>query len=156
VPIASQLQNGGLNLYLPMDSGGAPDIEPSTAGNVIEIGDKPVERVRETVATYRQVRPYFEGDYYPLFEHTADETAWYGYQLHRPDEQRGMVVVFRRKQSLHAAASVALEAIDPKASYKLTDKDSGQIRSIKGHALRALMIKVEQAPGSRMLFYEKD
>ena len=80
-PTGSQLQNDGLNLYLPMHSGGSAGVEPDydfrsamQAGNVIaDIQKKPIEQARRTVAMYQRVRPYFEGDYYPLFEHTADE-----------------------------------------------------------------------------------
>jgi alpha-galactosidase len=163
VPTMSQLQNNGLNLYLPLHSGGAPGLEPSyefrsamMSGNVLPVYDQPAEQVRETVAAYKRVRPYFEGDYYPLFESAPEETVWYGYQLHRPDEQRGIAVIFRRPQSVQSSAPIGLQAIDPKASYKLTDKDSGQTRSLKGSELRGLAVKIERAPGAKILFYEKD
>ena len=163
-PTGSQLQNNGLNLYLPMHSGGSAGVEPSyefrsamSAGNVIaDFQNKPVAQAGESAATYHLVRPYFEGDYFPLFDHTADEMTWFGYQLHRPDQQRGMAVVFRRAQSPHSAAPIQLEGIDVKATYKVTDKDTGKTEILPGDALRALVVKIEPAPGSRILFYEKE
>lgn len=108
------------------------------------------------MALYRRIRPYFEADYYPLFEHGADEMTWYGYQLHRPDEQRGMAVVFRRSQSPHSATPIALQGIDLIATYRVTDKNSGKTEALKGEALRALVVTITQAPSSRILFCEKE
>ncbi|MDO8302280.1 MAG: SUMF1/EgtB/PvdO family nonheme iron enzyme, partial [Sedimentisphaerales bacterium] len=160
-----QLQNGGLNLYLPCHSGGCFGLEPSyafrsamTGGNVLccDPANKEVKEVNDTVATYKTVRPYFEGNYYPLFEHSTDESAWYGYQLHRPDQQRGMVLVFRRMLAPDDSKTVLLHGIDPAARYKLTNKDSGQVQHIAGSDLRILLVKLDQKPSSALLFYEKE
>lgn len=162
---AGQLQNGGLNLYLPMHCGGiSGHLEPSyefrssmMTGNPRGVDLKrPAEYIKETVDIYHRARPYFEGDYYPLFDHTADETGWYGYQVHRPEEGRGMVVVFRRAKCASATTALGLNAIDSKATYRLTDKDSGQTRSISGSDLKMLGVEIKEAPGSRILFYEMD
>jgi len=159
-----QLQNAGLNLYLPMHSGGCFGLEPSYAfrsammsGNVLalDVQGAPVEKVQQTVLTFKQVRPYFEGDYYPLFDHKADETMWYGYQLHIPEEQRGMVVLFRRTQCPRTSEVVALKAIDPDATYTVLDKDAGTTRSVRGSELRAFTVRIDEMPGSRILFYTK-
>jgi alpha-galactosidase len=163
--VINQLQNDGLNLYLPMHAGANFGLEPSyefrsgmTSGNVLAVGVdvEPVENVRRTVETYQKVRPYFEGDYYPLFDHRADETVWFGYQLHRPDQQRGMVVVFRRSQSLTPKMPLALHAIDFDANYKLTDQATRETKTISGRSLRTMVVEISEAPGSKIFFYEKD
>ena len=165
VGVIGQLQNGGLNLYLPFHAGATFGLEPSyefrsgmTSGNVLAVGihDESVEKIRKTVETYQKVRPYFGGDYYPLFDHKEDETVWYGYQLHRPDQQRGMVVVFRRSQSIISKRSIALHAIDFDSTYKLTDQDSGETKKLSGRLLRTLLVEIPQSPGSRIMFYEKE
>ncbi|MHB9035603.1 MAG: SUMF1/EgtB/PvdO family nonheme iron enzyme [Armatimonadota bacterium] len=163
-PIMSQLHNDGLNMYIPMHSGCCFGVEPSyefrsamTAGNTLSVNpeNKPVDEVRKTVELLKQVRPYFEGDYYPLFPHKVDETQWFGYQLDRPDQSRGMVVVFRRSLSQDATNVLTLRGIDSQATYKLTDKDSGETRTIKGLDFRMLKVTIDKTLGSRILFYEK-
>ena len=161
--LIGQLQDGGLNLYLPLHSGGCYGLEPSYAfrsammsGNVLGVDiNTPVDQFQQTISIYKRVRPYFEGDYYPLFSHRVSDRVWYGYQLHRHDAHRGMVVLFRRSECLVNTATITLNDIEPHAAYSLTDKDSGHTQEIKGSALRALTIKIEHAPGSRMLFYEQ-
>jgi hypothetical protein len=129
-----------------------------TSGNVLNVAvdSRPVSEVRQTVDRYRQVRPYFEGDYYPLYTHKAEEAVWYGYQLHLPDQQRGMIVVFRRNEARLASSCITLHGIAPETSYKLTDTDAKTPRSILGSQLRTLVVTIEEKPGSRLLFYEKE
>ncbi|MDO8304083.1 MAG: alpha-galactosidase, partial [Sedimentisphaerales bacterium] len=162
--LMNQSQNHGLNLYLPMHSPVSFGLEPSyqfrssmTAGGGNGTGTEtlPEAEVRGTAATYQQVRPYFEGDYYPLVEPKIDEMQWFAYQLDRPDEDRGMVVVFRRKACPENFVILQLQAIDPQARYELTEKDSGQTRSVSGSELCALRVDIKESPGSRILFYKK-
>ena len=125
-----------------------------TIGN--PMGDIPAnEQGQATVETFHMVRPYFEGDYYPLFEHTTEETVWWGYQLDLPEEGRGMVLVFRREQSPYAKNSMFLHAIDKNAEYDVTDKDAGTTTRMSGLGLACIIVEIPQAPGSRMLFYRK-
>jgi len=157
----AQLQNAGLNLYIPMHCGGNVGNESSyifrsalMSGN--PMGDVPPnEQGRATVETYHLVRPYFEGDYYPLFEHTTDESVWWGYQLDLPEESRGMVLAFRREHNPQAKNSLFLYAIDKKADYEVTIKDAGTTTRMSGMRLRSIIVEIPEAPGSRMLFYKK-
>ena len=159
-----QLQNGGLNLYLPFHTGGCFGLEPSYAFRSAMMSGNPlcldacgatIEQVKNTVDTYKKARPYFEGDYYPLFDHIADETAWYGYQLHRPDLQKGMILVFRRNQSRETTKTIALYDIDDDATYDLVNKDEKTTQTISGEQLRAIAVKIDKTADSRMLFYER-
>ena len=159
-----QLQNGGLNLYLPFHTGGCFGLEPSYAfrsammsGNplCLNVIGAPVEKVRHTVATYHKARPYFEGDYYPLFNHVVDESVWYGYQLHRPDWQKGMVVLFRRYLAIPTQQVVALYDIDESARYVVTTWDTGEKQTLAGSDLRLFVVNIPEKPGSRIFFYEK-
>ncbi len=159
-----QLQNGGLNLYLPMHCGGNFGLEPSYAfrsammsGNplCLDAAGSPVEKVRDTVAMYHKVRPYFEGDYYPLFPHAADEGVWYGYQLSRPDEGKGMILVFRRNECQQADQILSLYAIDTTAEYKITNIDLQENHTISGKTLQHLPVHVDSQPGSQLIFYER-
>ncbi len=162
--IMNQAQNHGLNFYLPIHSPVSFGLEPSYkfrssmttgGGQSYDLNNLPEEDIRRTAAVYQQVRPYFEGDYYPLFESRIDEMQWFGYQLNRPDEARGMIVVFRRKDCTEDTVSVYLNAIDRQAQYDLTEKDSGQTRSLSGKELRIFPVTISETPGSRIFFYQK-
>ncbi|HKI70591.1 MAG TPA: glycoside hydrolase family 36 protein, partial [Verrucomicrobiae bacterium] len=161
-----QLQNNGLNLYLPMHSGGMGctdgTLEPSygfrsdmMAGNPQSFDvNTPIEKVHPTIALYHRVRPYFKGDYYPLFAPSPNLHRWFGYQLNRADLGKGMVMIFRRAKCAQAETTVVLHGIDPNGTYRLFDQDSGKTNAISGSNLRMLSVKVDAAPGSRLLFYE--
>lgn len=159
--VTAQLQNAGLNLYIPMHCGGNVGNEPSyifrsamMSGN--PMGDVPAnEQGRTTVETFHLVRPYFQGDYYPLFAHTTDETVWWGYQLDLPEQGRGMVLAFRRQQNPYAKNSLLLHAIDKSADYEVIDRDAGTTSRMSGMRLSSIIVEIPQAPGSNLLFYKK-
>jgi alpha-galactosidase len=162
--VINQLQNDGLNLYLPMHAGANFGIEPSydfrsgmTSGNVLAwpVDKEPVEKMRPTINIYKKVRPYFEGDYYPLFDHRLEETVWFGYQLDRPDLQRGMVVLLRRSAALTSKMPVSLHGIDYDAQYKVRDEDTGETKVMSGNLLRTMVVDIAKSSGSKILFYEK-
>ena len=158
--VTAQLQNAGLNLYIPMHSGGNLGLEPSYAfRSAMMTGNMgvwpPNEQGKATVETFKLVRPYFEGDYYPLFEHKVDESAWFGYQLDLPEEGRGMVVAFRRQNSTMTKNALFLHAIDLNADYEVTNKDSGTTTRVSGAVLRSYIVEIPETPGSRILFYKK-
>ena len=159
-----QLQNGGLNLYLPFHSGGCFGLEPSysfrsamMSGNVLclDVVGTPAEKIQQTVEMFHKVRPYFEGDYYPLFPHLENERVWYGYQLSRPDLQKGMIVLFRRALAPDASKILSLYDIDPEGTYTLFNKDEGRTETLSGAELKFLNITIDKSPDSRVLFYEK-
>ena len=55
------------------------------------------QRIRE----YRDIREYYYEDYYPL-SGTGDLTGsdvWLAYQMHRPSDDSGIVVAFRRQDA---------------------------------------------------------
>ncbi len=158
-----QLHNQGLSLYLPVHSRGGSGLEPSyafrsvmQAGNVFGFRGTSVEKIRETVEAYKRARPYFEGDFYPLFKYQPDETAWYAYQLHLPDEERGMVVAFRRKESADVTRALSLRELDVAGTYTVENKDEQRTETMSGEELRSLAVTIDEQPGSRLLFYEKE
>jgi len=164
-PVADQLQNGGLNRWLPLHGCGAFDYEPSylfrsamTAGNILATNTSApdtAEAVKRTVAAYHKARPYMLGDFYPLFAHQASEQAWYGYQFHRPDLDAGIALLFRREKCPEPVTRIRLKGIDPQADYEITCEDQGAKRIEPGRSLEALRVEVPSAPGSLLLYYQK-
>ncbi|UCH36644.1 MAG: alpha-galactosidase [Armatimonadota bacterium] len=164
-PAADQLQNGGLNRWVPLHGCGNFGYEPSyvfrsamTAGNILATNTsapESAEAVKRTVALYRKVRPYMSGDFYPLFPHSASEDTWYGYQFHRADLDAGMVLVFRREESPDAKQTVRLRGLKPELRYEVTCEDAEVRRTAKGRNLSALSVEIPAAPESALLFYRK-
>jgi len=99
------------------------------------------------------------GDYYPLTDVTIDARDWCVVQYHRPTEQDGMFVLFRRPKSCFASYELReVRAIEPEADYEVT-LARGYVPSkpnrMKGAALRRLRVDVDDSPGSVVVEYRK-
>lgn len=113
-----------------------------------------VEWLRDRVEEYRRVRPYFQGDLYPLTNPTKDETAWCAVQWHRPESGDGMIQIFKRENSPYTEASFDLRAIDSTKSYRFTDIDGGEFE-ISGQVLsqEGLSLTIREKRVAKILFY---
>jgi alpha-galactosidase len=159
-PAADQLQNGGLNRWLPLHGGGDFAYEPSyifrsamTAGNILATNTAApdtADDVKRTVAAYRKARPYMLGDFYPLFPHDASEQAWYGYQFHRPDLDAGVVFLFRSERSAQASAEVGLRGLGAAAHYEVAAEAVGSAQMASPPRLR---VELPSAPAAAMVYY---
>ena len=171
-PDAEQLQNGGLNRWLPLHGTGSFGYEASyafrsamTAGNVLiatnskgalsTTDPETAEAMKRTVAVYRKVRPYMLGDFYPLFPHELGNEVWYGYQFHRADIDAGAVILFRREKSPDSVMEISLRGLNPKVDYELTFEDSGGERVMRGVNLNSVEVEIPDVPGSETLFYKR-
>jgi alpha-galactosidase len=167
---ADQLQNAGLWRWVPMHGCGNFAYEPTyafrsamTAGNILgscnkegrsSISDADTEEsVRRTVAIYRKLRPFMVGDFYPLFPHSESETAWFGYQFHRPDLHAGAAILFRREKSPDSTRPVTLHAISRRDSYEVTFEDGPARIAVRGG--QALPVEIPSAPGSAIIYYRE-
>ena len=171
-PTAEQLQNGALARWIPLHGCAVFGYEPSyafrssmTAGNIICATDAEghhnsahaatEEAVRRTVAIYHKARPYLLGDFYPLFPHESRDDAWYGYQFHRPDLNAGMVVLFRRENSLDATMTIPIMALVVDDDYQIINEDNSTTSQEKGRDLAAYSVTLDAAPGSAILWYQR-
>lgn len=170
-PAADQLQNAGLFRWVPMHGCGNFGCEPSyvfrsemTSGNVVVASDAKglstsspdgAESIKRTVAIYKKLRPYMVGDFYPLLPHDESEAVWYGYQFDNPSLKAGYAILFRREKSADSAKTIALHAIDGKATYEITYEDTPAKRMIKGSELSALPVEIPSAPGSVIVYYRR-
>jgi alpha-galactosidase len=166
---ADQLQNAGLYRWIPMHGCGEADLEPSygfrsamTPGNILPIGRRPESAVlspeketaiAKTIAIYHKLRPFTLGDFYPLFPHVADETAWYGYQFHRSHGDDGFAMLFRREKSADASRRIGLRGVDPQATYEVSFEDTTEKREVEGFELARLEVHIPAPPGSAIVYY---
>jgi alpha-galactosidase len=107
--------------------------------------------VKRTLALYRKIRPFMLGDFFPLFDHSASDTSWYGYQFHREDLQAGAVVLFRR---LHGAAEqlITLHGVAAEKELEVFSENTGKSETQIGPALK---ITILESPGSEIMFYKQ-
>jgi hypothetical protein len=129
-------------------------------------GDMPAERIpanfpfpwaKRTLAQYLDLRDNFYGDFHPLTSYSQARDTWMAYQLHRPAEGRGMVVVLRRPESPYESARFALRGLDEKADYRITNLDTGALVARSGADLAqgGFEAVLQAKPGSVLLTYER-
>jgi alpha-galactosidase len=177
-PAGCQTQTHGLSYWVPLHGcgtcGGTHDPRRGDTYNVrsnlsasLEFpiyfnqgdgrADHPWDWQRRMIEEYRRARPMFYGDYYPLTGDTGAADTWVAMQFHRPDLGEGILLAFRRKESPFESAKFRLRALDPAASYELTDADTRRKHRAKGRDLieKGLPVAMETAPSSRLVFYRK-
>ncbi len=104
---------------------------------------------------YLRLRPYYEGDVYPLTRGDGDESAWSAVEWHRPEKGDGAIEVFRRAYSPYETARFALHGIDPEKTYRITDID-GDSWTVSGKELasKGLSITIDTPRTAKIYFYE--
>lgn len=106
---------------------------------------------------YLLVRPYYDEDFYPLSD-AADVTsasAWVAYQLHRPADNTGYILAFRRSGSTASTCTVNLRGLDGSTSYELTDYDSKAAAVKTGKELAAgYKLSISSPHSSLLIHYE--
>lgn len=169
---ADQMQNVGLNMWIPMHGCGNFGLEPSylfrsgmTAGNILvesfsqdfpdSLQPEHEEAVKRSVALYKKLRPYMLGDFYPLFSFNTSDQIWYGYQFHRPDMNSGYAMLFRRKNCPDQSIIIKLNGIDTDSRYEISFEDSSEKIIKLGAELSTVQITVPSAPGSAIVYYRK-
>ena len=102
---------------------------------------------------YRSLQPYFIEDYYPLtgVDGITSHGRWIAYELHRPSDDTGVILAFRRPESREADYTVRLQGLSPETSYVLTDADSQACVTLTGAQLAAGYTLQLPAPRSCLL-----
>jgi alpha-galactosidase len=166
-PDGYQSHTYGLNFFLPIHGTGSLQTDPysfrSSMGTCLiynwKITDKrwSVTDMRARLAEFHDIRPYYYEDYYPLTG-TNDTTLadiWLAWQFHRPADDSGIVVAFRRAGSVEPGIRVSLSGVDRAKTYRLTDQDTGKAVTVAGAELAGgYSLAIDRAPGSLLLKYE--
>ena len=117
-------------------------------------------RMRWLLDEFRELRPLWYGDFYPLLTPSDSPTDWVAYQVHRSDLGRGAVVAFRRPASPYPIAKVRLRDIQPDATYRAAFRDplaSEPVvtRTVRGDELADLAITIGHTRRSLVITYEQ-
>lgn len=167
-PEVSQAHSISLNQYIPCHATGCRATDAYTFRSQLSAGislswdpekeDFNPKEAQERIKEFKQLRPLFYGDFYPLTAHSISSEAWSACQLERKDLNMGAILIFRRAQSPYTAATFKLHNLDASSSYELTDIDSSLKRKYQGEFLmkEGLEIKIDISPASMILIYKEE
>lgn len=112
--------------------------------------------LRKLTAQWRDLAPYFTGDYYPLTPYSAADDVWIAWQFDDPEKGAGMVQAFRRPKCMYESARFNLRGLDPAASYLVKDIDKEETRMYSGADLmeEGFLFTLPTAPGSAVITYQ--
>lgn len=164
----NQLMSAGLNRYVPFSTAGQMGASPYLFRSGFNAGiafaqdvrptDYPRELLKQGVAEGKRIRKYFAGDFYPLLDGGSDPRGWCVLQYHRPAEQDGLVLAFRRDQSPFLACAAPLRDIVPTKHYQVTFYRTyapEKSVTLPGSALRPLRLEIGECPGSILVEYRE-
>jgi alpha-galactosidase len=178
-PTVKQCHTYGISSWIPMNGTGA--VNPvkldayavrSTWSSSLEfelfsVGDAPqpetdrasfaLDKAKDALRLYGDVKPYFLGDYYPLTEYSQAEDAWVAWQFHRDDLGAGLVQVFRRPASICESGKIVLQGLDPKATYDIVNLDTHIARAAYGAALakEGILVTFTERPSAAVFTYKE-
>ena len=114
-----------------------------------------------------RMRPYFEGDFYPLtdmrtavakpvpwYRGDLEELRWCAYQMHRRDLDAGFVLAFRRLDVAERRLACELGGIDESASYEV-ETYGGGVEKVNGAVLKRLVLDLPAPRSFKLLFYRR-
>jgi alpha-galactosidase len=114
--------------------------------------------MRRLADQWREVADCFLGDFYPLSAYQLDEELWLAWQFDLPEQERGMIQVFRRAQSHYESARFRLHGLDANARYTVTDLDHpDRSQTITGAELMEKGLRAESSmqPEALVFAYRK-
>jgi alpha-galactosidase len=167
--LQNQVMTAGLSRFVPFNTCGQSGATPYLFRSAFNAGitfcedvrpeDYPREMLRQAIAEGKRIRTYFYGDLYALNEVTVSAEDWLVLQYHRPEEGDGMVLAFRRPESLYTAFSLEdLRGIDPEAVYEVTVSHTYEPEpavKMKGTELVQYAVEVRERPGSAVVEYRE-
>ena len=169
-PNGYQCHTYGLNFFLPLHGTGLyktdnfnfrSSLSSSTVMNLklTELGVS-IPDIQRVMKEYKdELRPYYYEDYYPLtgVRNLTGDDVWLAYQMHRPSDDSGIVVAFRRKDSNQDKIIVRLRGLNPDVTYRIYNDNTGLYLSTKGSELASgLTLNIDEAPGSLLLKYRPE
>lgn len=168
-PDGYQCHTYGLNFFLPIHGTGIllPDQYSfrSSLSSALQCNWKVTEPgvsvldMQQRIREYRDIREYYYEDYYPLsgMGDLTGSDVWLAYQMHRPSDDSGIVVAFRRQDAPDAEYTVRLGGLTPDASYTLLDCDTQAETVRSGRELtEGLTLRLDNPKSSLLIKYRKN
>ena len=162
-PVGYQCHTYGLEFFLSQHGTCSYHVDPfdsrSALGTAVVFNWKLTQMgeaftdMKKTEEEFRLVRPYFYEDFYPL-SGTGDITGddiWLAYQLHRPSDQTGYIVAFRRAQCPQETYTVRLGGLASDRKYRLEAVGGDWQHTATGDELRHGLTLQSAQPRSSLL-----
>jgi alpha-galactosidase len=168
VPAAMQMQTYGLSLWTPYFGTAIGSVDPydsrsqMTPAPGVSITPKEIEdnrvALKSLIAQWRQVAPYYYGDFFPLTPYSISEATWMGWQLNQTDGRAGTVQAFRRRNSPFVTSRFKLRGLKGEARYQVRDLDSSGTSEFTGRQLmeQGLSVSIPEQPGAKLLVYKEE
>jgi alpha-galactosidase len=118
----------------------------------------PMALARRAIREWKKLRPFFLGDLHLLLPLTASPHDWCAYQYHRPEDDAGIAMFFRRHRSPFPGMQVELRAIDREAEYEVSLSEGyaeAPPKLMRGAKLARLVVSIAARPGSLLLRYRR-
>lgn len=167
-PAGYQGHTYGLNFFLPMHGTGSLQTDRYSFRSSIssaliynwKITDKQesIVDMQNCLKEYAEIRPYFYEDYYPLsgIDDLTKDNIWVSYQLHRPSDNTGVIVAFRRHESPDSSMTVQLSGLNPKLIYTIRNFDNNVLLTKTGKELSdGFKLAIAAPKGSLILQYKQ-
>ena len=167
-PNGKQCHTYSLNFYLPIHGTGISNVNDfefrsglnagATGGWTVGRGLETIETSRNYMQQFRELRPYFYGDYYPLTSsrNYTSNSVWLAYQLNRPQQKDGIIIAFRRVDNRETSIRIKLSGLDKDAEYEMFYEDYGIRTRQKGSELmNGFEITIPIQPASLLIKYRK-
>ncbi len=156
---ATQIHNSGISWWLPYSGTGSgyrtwnnnedtynvrSAYSASLAMRVKEETEDPlhtkepdkIEWLKVRIKEYKEIRPFFSCDYYPLIPISLDHSCWTAWQYDRPENGDGIFMFFRRSKSPFDRLTVFPDAMQSGKTYRFVCKDTGEERVFSAEDLR--------------------
>ena len=165
--VANQCHTYGISSWIPYYGTGSGVIDPYMFRSVMcphftacfdmRRKDLNYAEARRLLGQWRQIAPYFLGDYYPLTPYSLDKSAWIGWQFDCPENGGGMIQAFRRGESPYESIRVKLRGLEPGAIYAIMNLDAASAKQIGGEELleQGISIAIGEKPGAAVIKYHK-
>jgi alpha-galactosidase len=116
------------------------------------------DKIRKLTAQWQEAMPYYYGDYYPLMQTNKDHNLWTAWQFNRPEQNDGLIEVFRRKSSQYESVRLKIRGLDSQAKYRITRINGGaDPLEMTGDELmqKGLPVAIEEQPGVAIIKYRE-
>ena len=115
------------------------------------------DRLRNLMAEWRKISRYYKGDFYPLCAYSLSNSVWMAWQYNCPEENAGLIQVFRRADSPYVSALFVLKGLDSSAEYRVVNTDTGTSRLYTGKKLMSdgFSVTIKNVPSAVNYVYTK-
>lgn len=121
-----------------------------------QLTQEQVAFIRKYAEEYKRARPYFSEDFYPLTTMGTQKDIWCAMQFNRPEQNDGLVEVFRREDAPYETAAFVLHGLDAEKTYQFEDAD-GEKFTVGGQELltSGLRLTIPEKRKAKLYFYRQ-